>query len=452
MWPRRVPPRVVRAHDVVQRKEVGVVLSDPNDGEARGTMSEMLAVPGYKALFLSSWLWHTTRWGGLFSCGYLVTQLTDAPILNQLVGASIFAPMLFGGLLAGALSDRLDRRRVITTAQLILMPISLAMFVLVQTGLVRVWMVFPFMIALGVGGLVNMTAQRALIYETVGPRFAGRALPMEAVGSSSSSMAGALVGGALIGAVGIGAAFGLMALTLCLSAWLLRMVPRTVTPPPAVSHAVSVPEQMRSSVALLRRSSAMASLLGVTVVFNLFYFAFIPLVPVMAERFGASALLTGVLGAAVGAGQLLSGVVFASFHVTQRGRIYVGGVVIALCSLTVFALAPHYALGLIALIAAGAGAGGFGSMQSVLVIEAGADGERGAALGLLSTAIGVLPLGMLLLGISAEVLGAQRALLASSCAGLAALSIWLGRQPAVLTNFPRSPVGRNVAQQISVVE
>jgi MFS family permease len=413
---------------------VEVVLSEPDDREARGTLSEMLAVPGYKALFLSSWLWHTTRWGGLFSSGYLVTQLTDAPIINQLVGASIFAPMLFGGLIAGALSDRLDRRRVITVAQLVLIPISLAMFVVVQAGLVRVWMVFPFMIALGIGGLVNMTAQRALIYETVGPRFAGRALPMEAVGSSSSNMAGALVGGALIGAVGIGAAFGLMALTLCLSAWLLRLVPQPRGTQPQVPAAVTVSDQMRSSVALLRRSPSMASMLGVTVVFNLFYFAFIPLVPVMAERFGASALLTGVLGAAVGAGQLLSGLTFASFNVTQRGRIYVGGVVLALCALGSFAMSPHFALGFIALIAAGAGSGGFGSMQSVLVIEAADDGERGAALGLLSTAIGVLPLGMLLLGVSAELLGAQRALLVSSCAGLTVLAIWLIRRPAVLVS------------------
>ena len=429
--------------EIVVAKDVG----------ARGTWAEMLAVPGYKPLFLSSWLWHTTRWGGLFSCGYLVTALTDAPILNQLVGASIFAPMLLGGLIAGALSDRLDRRRVITTAQMILMPISLAMFVLVQTGQVRVWMVFPFMIALGVGGLVNMTAQRALIYETVGPRFAGRAMPMEAVGSSSSSMAGALVGGALIEAVGIGASFGLLAVTLCLSAALLRMVPPTAVRTVAERSTITIPDQLRASVALLRRSRMLASLLGVTVVFNFFYFAFIPLVPVMAERFGASALMTGVLGAAVGAGQLLAGVTFAAFHVTRRGRVYVGGTVVALFSLGVFAIASHFVIGAIALLAAGAGSGGFGSMQSVLVIESAGDAERGAALGLLSTAIGALPLGMLLLGVSAELLGAQRALLASSCVGLAMLAIWLSRQPAVLASgSPAKAAPSSAIPQVSVLE
>ena len=393
---------------------------------------DLIAVPGYKALFVSSWLWHSTRWGGLFSCGYLVTKLTDAPILNQLVGASIFAPMLFGGVVAGALSDRLDRRRIITVVQLVLIPITLGMFVLVQTGQVRVWMVFPFMVALGVGGLVNMTAQRALIYETVGPHLAARALPLEAVGASSSNMMGALVGGAMIQAVGIGAAFGLFAVTLLLSAGLLRRVKLVDRSTTSERPMTTVPEQMRASVALLRRSPALSSMLGVTVVFNVFYFAFIPLVPVMAERFGASALLTGVLGAAVGSGQLVAGLTLSSLQVRRRGPVFVAGTAIALSFLGIFAVASYYAIGLIALVGAGIGAGGFGSMQSVLVIESAADTERGAALGLLSTAIGALPLGMLLLGLSAELLGAQHALLLSSCAGLAVLAAWLSRQPAVL--------------------
>ena len=111
--------------------------------------SGLLAVPGFVPLYASTWLWHLTRWGGLFTCSYLVTKLVDAPFLNQLVGASVFAPMLLGGIAAGVLSDRIDRHRLIFATLAALIPISFVMFVLVQSHSVRVWMVFPFMLAVG---------------------------------------------------------------------------------------------------------------------------------------------------------------------------------------------------------------------------------------------------------------------------------------------------------------
>jgi MFS family permease len=448
--------------------------SSPATADTTDDRASVWEVPGFRTLFVSSWLWHTTRWGGLFTCGYLVTKLSDAPFLNQLVGVSIFAPMLLGGLAAGALSDRFDRRRIVLTTQLLLIPVSLAMFAIVQSGLVQVWMVYPYMICLGSGGVVNMTAQRALIYETVGARLAPRALTIETVGMASANVAGALCGGAAIEAIGTGSAFGLLATALCVSVVLLRTVPApkrgaeiapTVTSRPTVIAPIPVTtlpsttqpsttqpsttqpstpqpstpppsftmrDQIRSGFTLLDRSPSLTSMLGITVVMNLFYFSFMPLVPVMAERFGASALSTGILGAAAGCGQLVTGIVLASRHVTRRGHVYVAGSAIALTGLGLFASAPALGVAFVALLFAGVGQAGFGSMQSVLVIESASRAERGAALGLLSTAIGAMPLGMLLVGFSAQSLGPPMALRVSSAVGLAALMLWLHRSPHVL--------------------
>ena len=236
----------------------------------------LMSVAGLTPMLVSSWLWHLTRWGGLFCCTYLVTKLTHAPFLTQLVGAVIFAPMLLGGFAAGAISDRFDRRRVVLATEAALMPVMFAMFAVVGSGEVRVWMVFPFMFALGVGGLVNMTCQRALVVDVTGAGLAARALTMESVGLASASMAGPLLCGATIGALGLGAAFGLLAVALCLSAVILVFIPRHgAAPQPRLQ--VSLGDQARQSFALLRRSPPLVSMLGVTVVFNVFYFSFTPL-------------------------------------------------------------------------------------------------------------------------------------------------------------------------------
>jgi predicted MFS family arabinose efflux permease len=410
-----------------------------------GRSQGLLAVPGYLPLFASSWLWNVTRWGALFICSYLVTNLGATPFLNQVVGASVFAPMLLGGLGAGVLSDRIDRHWLIGSTQAVLIPVSAVMFVLVQTGAVSVWMVFPYVLAIGVGGLVNMTAQRALLYDVVGPRLASRALTLDNVGMASASMVSTLLGGVLIQAFGVGAAFAFLSVAVCLSALCMRWVPRPdhlslvslVAPELSVSSetpasAASLRDQVGVGVGLLRGSPPLRSMLGVTVVMNLFCFSFVPLVPVVAKHLGADAFLAGALASAGGMGQFGGGLVLAARDVERRGLAFVGGSLVALFGLGAFALAPSLSVAILALAVGGVGQAAFGSMQSLLAIEGVGQGDRGAALGLLSTAIGALPLGMIFVGVSAAGLGAPLTLLISSAGGLGALMASLRRWPGVL--------------------
>jgi MFS family permease len=426
-----------------------------------GRSQGLLAVPGYLPLFASSWLWNVTRWGALFICSYLVTNLGATPFLNQVVGASVFAPMLLGGVGAGVLSDRIDRHRLILSTQAVLIPVSAVMFVLVQTGAVRVWMVFPYVLAIGVGGLVNMTAQRALLYDVVGPRLASRALTLDNVGMASASMVSPLLGGVLIQAFGVGAAFAFLSVAVCLSALFMRWVPRpdhlslvsselsvppgsSVPPEFSVSSAPlasagSLRDQVGVGVGLLRGSPPLRSMLGVTVVMNLFCFSFVPLVPVVAKHLGADAFLAGALASAGGLGQLVGGLVLAARGVERRGLAFVGGSILALFGLGAFALAPSLPVAILALVVGGVGQAAFGSMQSLLAIEGVGRGERGAALGLLSTAIGALPLGMIFVGVSAAGLGAPLTLLVSSTGGLGALMGSMRRWPEVLRAAQAAP-------------
>jgi MFS family permease len=422
------------------------VAQPPHRKVADSSLTALLAVPGFKALFVSTWLWHTTRWCGLFSTSYLITKLADAPFLNQLVGAFVFAPMLIGGMAAGAFSDQIDRRRIVLGTQSTLIPVSVLMFVLVQTDTVRVWMVFPFMFALGLGGLVNLTAQRPLIYETVGPSLAQRALALETVGAAAASIAGSLLAGTMIELIGIEAAFAYLVVALSVSALLLFRVRNIVASQAPRRSMPSVPlhETVQSSMQLLRRSPSLTSLLGVTVVVNLCYFSFVPLVPVMAARFDANAFMAGALGATAGCSQMAVGVFLASRGVARRGHVYVGGSALALSGLGLFAFAPHFGLAFAALLLAGAGQGGFGSMQSVLTIESAGAAERGAAQGLLSTAIGAMPLGMLLLGVTAELLGPRLALLVSSAMGLGLLAAWTTWRPQVFARHLPATAGSTV--------
>lgn len=401
------------------------------------SLRAMFEVRGYGFLCASSFLWHTTRWGGLFTTSYLLTTMSGSPMVIQIAGALLFAPMLLGGFLAGAISDRFERKRLLLCIQSLLVPVEFLMFWLVQSGQVQVWMAFPFMFLIGIGGLANMTAQRPLIYETVGPRFAGRAMTIESTAQAGSAMIGTLVGGTLIDRVGLGAGFCGMGVLLCVSLGLLWMVPQ---PQHAVVRSGTVPmsigDQLRAGRRLVRDSRRLRAMLLVTVVMNLCMFGYLPLVPSVAAHLAGGAALAGLLAAGPGFGQIVGGLALTSRQPGRHFLVFAGGSGLALVGLGGFAAAPVFVIALAALFVSGLGQSAFGSMQSLLAIESARGAERGVALGVLSTCIGVLPIGTVVLGLLAELLGTRPAVAASAILGLSGLAVLMIAFADVLRDDP----------------
>jgi len=189
-------------------------------------------------------------------------------------------------------------------------------------------------------------------------------------------------------------------------------------PPSAIPSAVGMTDWR-----LLRRSRALALILLVTVICNLCYFAFLPLVPVIAKHLNAGAVMAGVIGATAGIVQLVITAVLVVRPVRRPLNAYTFGVALCLCCLAILAYTPVLTVALLTLGVAGIGQALFGSTQATLPVAAVAPHERAAALGLLSTTIGVaLPTGMVVLGVTSSLLGAQPAMLMSALFGLAALA------------------------------
>jgi predicted MFS family arabinose efflux permease len=381
-------------------------------------------------------MWHLTRWAGLFLGTYLVTHLGAPPIANQFVGVAMFAPMLLGTYVSSRVD--VEPRKLVLVTELALLPVSVLMAVLVGSGTVATWMVFPFEFAYGFGGMVNMTAQRELLFRMGGPLRSTRVLNAEVTGIASAMMLGPLIGGLTIAGLGLGVAFSVPAVLLACSAvvlWLsTRRRPaqaREIDPDAAASGGG------KADWRLLRRSRALAVILLVTVICNLFYFAFMPLVPVIAEHLGAGAAMTGVIGSTAGVVQLVIAAALVVRPLRRPMIAYTFGVALCLCCLGMIAYTPALSVALLALGVAGIGQGLFGSTQATLPVAAVAPRERAAALGLVTTTIGVaLPTGMVVLGVASSLLGPQLAMLGSAVVGLTALAATLlGNQKLI-----RAPV------------
>jgi len=380
-------------------------------------------------LLISSWLWHLTRWDGPFLGTYLVTDLGAPPIANQFVGVAMFAPLLLGALVANRTGTP---RMFVGVTMSALLPVSVLMAGAVGAGAVTTPMVYPYELALGFGGMVNMTAQRELLFGIGGARNGTRIINTEVTAMASAMMLGPLLGGVSIAVFGLGVAYAIPAVLLAVAIPLFWLSTRGITAAPA-DLDIAVPSAPHAADRrLLQRSRMLVVVLVVTLICNLCYFAFLPLVPVIARYLHAGPGLAGVIGATAGVVQLAVSALLVVRPVRRPAAAYAGGVAICLCALGLLSYAPGVGVALVVLGVAGIGQALFGTTQATLPVAAVAPGERRAALGLLSTTIGVaLPSGMVLLGVMASVFGAQPAMLISAVAGLVALGALVCANPGL---------------------
>jgi len=383
------------------------------------------SVKRFAPLWFCGLCWNWARWGIAFLAAYQVNEMTDSPRLVQLTGSALWAPLLFGGVLGGVIADRFDRLRTVRAQLVVLVPCLVAIGLAERAGELRTWMIYPFLILAGVGWVGDMTSRRSLIYELVGPRRVDHAMGVEMASTASGVAIGNLLGGTLADSLGVGAAFLLVAAMMAAGLVALALVPRAAFQDQSTDDRDSVLVELREAFALARDVRVLRSILGITVIANFFLFAYFPVVQRIGSRLDASAFEIGVLASMTGFGMMAGSYVIIRHDPRWRGLMYAGGVVFGMIMLVPFATAPALWVACTALFLASVGAGFFGATQSTLVLTAVDDQVRGRAMGLLSMAIGALPVGTFLLGEIAEATGARAAVISMVSAGLVAIALWL---------------------------
>ena len=107
----------------------------------------------------------------------------------------------------------------------------------------------------------------------------------------------------------------------------------------------------------------------------------------------------GILMSAPGIAALFGAVAIASASgLRHQGRVYIAGTMLAMTGLLLFSFSTRYAIAFPLMLMLGLGSAGFGTMQATIVMLVARKEMRGRALGVISLAIGSLPLGMLMTG------------------------------------------------------
>src|SRR5215211_2248530 len=243
----------------------------------------------------------------LVAIAWLVYDLSNAPGALALVGFAWTLPQVATLLVAGVLSDRLERRRVLVIADLLRCLAIGGIAALTLADSVQLWQVVG-LVVYGLGQALFQPAFTAIIPSVV-PRnelLQANALKelMEPVGMY---FAGPALGGLLIAAAGVGTAFLLDAATFALSATAIRLMSRQ-RPPAGIRR--SVRRDLAEGLAYVRSQAWLwVTLCGAALALLATFGPFEVLLPyIIRNDLGGDAATFGIVLSAGGLGSIVAAI------------------------------------------------------------------------------------------------------------------------------------------------
>ncbi|HZT81095.1 MAG TPA: MFS transporter [Gemmataceae bacterium] len=378
-------------------------------------MLRALGHRNYRLYFIGQGVSLIGTWMQQVAAAWLVFELTHSSWWLGVVNFAGQMPAFFVAPFAGVLVDRWNRHRLLILTQTLMMLQAFALAALALTHVIHVWHLLALSALLGLVNAFDMTGRQAFLTQIV----ARREDLANAIALNSSMVNGTrLVGPALAGVVLAGAGAGVcflvngisyLAVLAALLAMCVTQAERKAPHPPLVqglregfAYAFGFPP-IRALLLLL----AAASLMG---------FSYAVLLPVFAtDVLHGGARMLGVLTAASGVGALLAAMWLAARKtVLGLGRVIAVAPAAAGLGLIAFSFSQWWWLSAPLLSVTGfALMAQMASSNTILQTIVDED-KRGRVMSLYTMAfLGMSPLGSLLIGWLADVLGAPAALLIS---------------------------------------
>jgi len=314
-----------------------------------------LRVRNYRLFFFSQLISLSGTWMQTTAQSWLVLNLTGesgAGFALGLMMALQFLPLLLFGVWGGVIADRLDKRKTLVWTQSAAAVLAVALWLIVLTGVVQLWMIYVLAFFLGVVTVFDNPARQAFVIEMVGPDDVTNAVGLNSAVFNGARLVGPAIAGVLIHAIGISPSFLVNALSFIpVVAALVAMRTRELhqrTPLPREKG------QIREGLRYAWSSPVLRSTLLLVTVVATFGFNFIIVLPLLAKyEFHGGAGLYGTLFAVMAGGSLMGALVVAG-RARPNQRTLVGSAVGFSLLAIVVSVAPNVIAAMVALVPMGA--------------------------------------------------------------------------------------------------
>jgi len=244
---------------------------------------------------------------------WIVLELTGSPFKLGVISALQFGPMLFLSLLAGALADRVRKRRLLLLTQSALMFQAFALAALDWTGQIQYWHVAVLAAVYGVANTLDLPARQSFVVELVGKSDLMNAIALNATVFNGARIVGPAVAGLLIARYGVAPAFLVNGLSFLGVLVALAAIRNEGSPRPR--EAATVSQEILQGLRYAAGSRLVGLILALLFVISLFVLNFNVLVPLVArDVLHEGARGFGLLMASLGVGAVGGAIALASMN------------------------------------------------------------------------------------------------------------------------------------------
>lgn len=363
---------------------------------------------------------------------WVVLELTGSPFKLGVISALQFGPMLFFSLLAGALADRVRKRRLLLLTQGALMLQALVLAALDWTGQIQFWHVAVLAAFYGVANTLDLPARQSFVGELVGKGDLMNAIALNATVFNGARVVGPAVAGLLIAQYGVAPAFLLNGLSFLGVLVALAAIRNEGAPRPRV--AATLGQEILQGLRYAAATPLIGLILGLLLVVSLFVLNFNVLVPLVArDVLHEGARGFGLLMASLGLGAVAGALALAAMTRTRPPlALIVTAALVTAGGLLGLSAVRHFWVAAAALAVMGFGQIFFMASCNTTVQVTAPDHLRGRVMSLYAMVfVGVHPFGALLAGGLAEKWGVGAACLWGGgmglCLVLALMLLWRRR-------------------------
>ena len=362
----------------------------------------------FRIFYLGQLISVTGTWMQSVAQGWLVLILTGSPFMLGVASAARTLPILLLAVPAGIAADRLDRRKIVIAANLLMMLLATTLAILTLTGTVTFSWVLVLAIGLGIANAFEMPTRQSLVVQLTGPRHLPNAIALNSLLFNGARVVGPALAGVIVAVAGPGVAFAINAVS-----FIPVLVGLTVIRPRAAERStVRARGALAEAIAYLRAEPRVALLLAMLGANTIFASGYVVLGPALARDLGQGAEGLGLVLSAAGIGAVVGGLRLAAS--SGRGRqarvLAVAGLGLA-AGLLAIPFAGSFLVTLALMLVVGWGMVTYSATSNTVIQTIVPDLLRGRIMSLYTLVmIGLMPVGSLILGAIADSVGTAPAL------------------------------------------
>ena len=416
------------------------------------TIFRALNYRNFRLFFVGQSISLIGTWMQRIALAWLVYAMTKSAFLLGLVSFSGQIPALVLAPMAGVLSDRVDRYRLLIITQSLSMLQAVVLTVLVLSGAIQVWQIIALSVVLGVLNSFDMPNRQAFMVQMIDDkRDLGNAIALNSSMVNGARLIGPSVAGLLIAAVGEGVCFLINALTYLavIVSLLLMRISKT-----EIKRATSKRwHQLKEGVQFASGFEPIRAILLMLALMSMMGMPYAMLMPVFAKDIlhGGPDTLGFLMGASgIGA---LSGAIYlaARKSVLGLGKLIPMAASTFGLALIAFSFSRHLGLSLFLMLFAGAGMMIQLASSNTLLQTMVPDDKRGRVMSLYTMSfMGMMPVGSLIGGTVANHIGAPWTVFGGGTACILGAVLFARRLPALREKARPVYAGLGIIPEVAV--